>query len=54
MSSMRFNARFGTSHHGPQHPFNDAGVVVDSLTDIYSAMMKYPFVIDRSCIYKGV
>jgi hypothetical protein len=27
---MRFNARFDTSFHGPQHPFKDAGVVVTS------------------------
>jgi hypothetical protein len=30
MSSMRFSARLDTSHHGPPHPFKDAGVVVDS------------------------
>jgi hypothetical protein len=30
MSSMRFNARLDTSHHGPPHPFKDAGVVADS------------------------
>jgi hypothetical protein len=29
---MKFNARLNTSHHGPQHPFKDAGVVADSLT----------------------
>jgi hypothetical protein len=34
---MRFNARLGTSHHGPQHPFKDAGVVADSLTGIHNA-----------------
>jgi hypothetical protein len=32
MSSMRFSACFDTSHHGPPHPFKDAGVVADNLT----------------------
>jgi hypothetical protein len=40
MPSMRFNARLDTSHHGPPHPFKDAGVVADSLTGIHSAMVK--------------
>jgi hypothetical protein len=37
MSSMRFNARLDTSHHGPPHPCKDAGVVADSLTGIHNA-----------------
>jgi hypothetical protein len=39
MFSMRFNARLDTSHHGPSHPFKDAGVVADSLTDIHNVMI---------------
>jgi hypothetical protein len=31
---MKFNARLDTSHHGPQHPFRDVGVLADSLTGI--------------------
>jgi hypothetical protein len=53
MSSMRFNARLDTSHDRPPHPFKDAGVVVDSLTAIRSAMVKRLFVVNRSCIHKG-
>jgi hypothetical protein len=41
-----------TSHHRPQHPFKNAGVVADSLTGIHSAMVKYLFVVNRSCIHK--
>jgi hypothetical protein len=54
MSSMRFNARHHTSHHGPPHPCKDAGAVVDSLTGIHNAMVKCLFVGNRSCIHKGV
>jgi hypothetical protein len=50
---MRFNARLDTSHQGPPHPFKDAGVVADSLTDIHSAMVKWLFSVNRS-IHKGV
>jgi hypothetical protein len=45
MSSMRFNARLDTSHHGPTHPFTDAGAVADNLTDIHNAMVKCLFVV---------
>jgi hypothetical protein len=38
MSSMRFNARLDTSH-GPPHSLKGAGVVADSLTGIYNAMV---------------
>jgi hypothetical protein len=31
MFSVRFSAHFGTSYHGPPHPFKDAGVVAASL-----------------------
>jgi hypothetical protein len=37
---MRFNARLDKSHHGPQHPFKEAGVAADSLTAIHNAMLK--------------
>jgi hypothetical protein len=53
MSSMRFNARLDTLHHGPQHPFIDAGVVGDSLIGIQNAMVKCLFVVNRRCIHKG-
>jgi hypothetical protein len=46
---VRFKARLDTSHHGPPHPFKDAGVVADSLTGIHNAM-KCLFVVNRSCI----
>jgi hypothetical protein len=36
---MRFNAPLYTSHHGPRHPFKDAGVVADILTGIHNAMV---------------
>jgi hypothetical protein len=54
MSSMRFNARLDTSHHGPPHPHKDGGVVADSLTGIHSTMVKCLFVVNRSYIHKGV
>jgi hypothetical protein len=47
MSSMRFNGRLGTYHHGQQHPFKDAGVVADRLTrltGIHDAMKCFLFV----------
>jgi hypothetical protein len=40
MSSMRFNASLDASHHGPPHPYKDAGVVADSLTGIHNAPVK--------------
>jgi hypothetical protein len=54
MSSMRFNARLDTSHHGPPHPCKDAGAVTDSLTDIHKAVVKWLFVINRSCAHKDL
>jgi hypothetical protein len=45
MSSMEFNARLDTSHH--------AGAVADSLTGIHNAMVKWLFVLNKSCIHKG-
>jgi hypothetical protein len=53
MSSMRFNARLDTSHHGPPYQFKDAGVVADSLTGIHSAMVKCLLAVNRSCTPKG-
>jgi hypothetical protein len=40
MSSMKFNARLDTPHHGPPNLCKDAGVFADSLTDIHNAMVK--------------
>jgi hypothetical protein len=54
MSSMRFNAHLDTSHHGSPHPYKDAGAVADSLTRIHNAMVKCLFVVNRSCIHKGL
>jgi hypothetical protein len=54
MSCLSFNARLDTSHHGPPHPYKDAGAVADSLTGIHSAMVKCLSVVNRSCIDKGV
>jgi hypothetical protein len=54
MFSARFSARLDTSHHGPLHPFKDAEVVADSLTGIQNAMVKFLFLINRSCIHKGI
>jgi hypothetical protein len=54
MSSMKFNARLDTSHHGPPHPFKVSGSVVGSLTGMYNAMVKRPLVVNRSRIHKGV
>jgi hypothetical protein len=53
MSSMRSNARLDTSRHGLQHPFEDVGVVADSLTGIHNATVKCLLVVNRSCIHKG-
>jgi hypothetical protein len=53
MSSMGFSARLDTSQHGPPYPFRDAGIDVDSLAGIHTAMVKCLFVVDRSCIHKG-
>jgi hypothetical protein len=50
---MRFNARLDTSHFGLLHPFQDARVVVNSLTDIRNATVKCLFVVNRSCIHTG-
>jgi hypothetical protein len=52
MSSMRFNARLDTSHHGPPHPRKNAGVVTDSLTGIHNVMCL--FIVNRTCIHEGV
>jgi hypothetical protein len=52
MSSITFNAQLDTSHHGPQHPLKDAGVVADSPTGIHNAMVECLFVVNRSCIDK--
>jgi hypothetical protein len=54
MSSTRFNAPLYMSHHGPPHPYKDAGAVADSLTGIHNAMVKCLFVVNRSCIHKGL
>jgi hypothetical protein len=54
MTSMKFSARLDTSHHGPPHLFRDTGVVVDILTGIHNAMVECLFVVNRSCISKGV
>jgi hypothetical protein len=54
MAFMRSNARLDASHRGPSHPFKDASVVADNLTDIRSAMVKCPFVVNRNCIHKGL
>jgi hypothetical protein len=53
MSSMRVKALLDTAHHGPSHPFKDAGFVVDSLTGIHSAMVECLFAVNRSYIHKG-
>jgi hypothetical protein len=50
---MRFNARLDTSHHGSPHLFKDSWAVADSLTGIHNAMVKWLFVVNRSCIHKG-
>jgi hypothetical protein len=50
---MRFNAHLDTSHHGPPHPFKDAGAVADSLTGIHNAMVKFLFVVSRSSKHMG-
>jgi hypothetical protein len=54
MSPMRLNACLDASHHGPPHPFRDAGAVADSLTAIHNAMVKCLFIVKRSTIHKGV
>jgi hypothetical protein len=41
------------SHHGPPYLFRDAGVFADSLTGIHNAMVKYLFVVNRSCTHRG-
>jgi hypothetical protein len=53
ISSTRFNADLDTSHHGRHCPFRDAGIVAGSLTGIHNAMVKYLFIVSRSCIHKG-
>jgi hypothetical protein len=47
MSSMGFNARLDTSHHGPPHQFKDARVVANSLASTHIAM--FFFIVDSSC-----
>jgi hypothetical protein len=46
---MRFSVLLDTLH-----PFKDAGVVVDKLKGIYTAMVKCLFIVKRSCIHKGI
>jgi hypothetical protein len=48
MSSMRFNARLDTSHHGPPHPYKEAGAIAAGAT------VKSLSVVNRSCILKSV
>jgi hypothetical protein len=48
--SMRSSLLLDTSHHGPLHPFEDAGVVADSLTGIHH--VKCLFFVNRSCIQR--
>jgi hypothetical protein len=50
---MRFNERLETSHHGPPHPFKDAGEVADSLTGIHNAMVGCIFIFNRSYTHNG-
>jgi hypothetical protein len=52
ISSVRFNARLDTSHHGSSNPLKDVGTVPDGLTDIRNAMVKCLFVANMSCIHK--
>jgi hypothetical protein len=52
---MRSNARLDTSNRGLPHPLRDGGAVVDGLSGVHSAMMKWLlFVVNRSCMHKGV
>jgi hypothetical protein len=39
MSLMRFDALLYTSHHAPQNPFKNTGVIGDSLRDIHNSMV---------------
>jgi hypothetical protein len=52
---MKFNTclRVHTSHHGPPYPFKDARLDADSLTGIHNAMVKWLFVVKRSCNAQG-
>jgi hypothetical protein len=52
MSSVRFNARLDTSHHGPPLPFKNAGGVADVLTGIHNATVKCLFIVNRSCMHR--
>jgi hypothetical protein len=54
MSSMKFNARLNTSHHGLPRPCKDVGVVADNLTGIHNAMVRCFFVVKWSCIHRGL
>jgi hypothetical protein len=47
MSSTSFNVSLNTSHHGPPHPFKDAGVAADNLTGIHNARVMCLFVVNR-------
>jgi hypothetical protein len=47
MSSMRFNAPLDTFH-----AFTDVGGVADSLRGILHAVVKFLFIVKRSCIHK--
>jgi hypothetical protein len=49
---MRFNTRLDTSRQGLPHPFEDSGVVTDSLTSIRNAMVKCLFFVNSNCIHK--
>jgi hypothetical protein len=42
ISSARFNTCLGTSCHGLSNAFKDPGIVVDTLTGIYNALVKCP------------
>jgi hypothetical protein len=52
MSSMRFNVRFDTPHHGPPHPFKYPWALADSLTGIRSSMVTCLFFSNRMCVHK--
>jgi hypothetical protein len=50
---MRFNAHLNTSVHGPPHPFRDARVFLDGLTDIRNVMLQCLFAVNSRSIRKG-
>jgi hypothetical protein len=51
MSSMRFNSRLDTSHHGPPHPLKDAWAVTDSLAVIRSIRWWSASSLSRGALY---